>query len=94
MRSEREEIHVYLQLIHFALQQIHNNTAKPLNSKKIKEQMGELRRSSALNLREEENTTRRQQVFAHTSKVGCVSQHGQELHLDICSLCRLSFSSC
>ena len=39
--------------------------------------MGELRRSSALNLREEENRTRRQQVFAYTRKVGCVSQHRQ-----------------
>jgi len=56
--------------------------------------MRELRRSFALNLREEENRTRRQQVFAYTRKVGGCHRTERGLHLDICSLCHLSFSSC
>ena len=32
VRSKREEMYVYLQLIHFVVQQILNNTVKQLNS--------------------------------------------------------------
>ena len=56
--------------------------------------MRELRRSFALTLREEENRTRRQQMFAYTRKVGGCHSTERGLHLDICSLCHLSFSSC